>query len=148
MPDQQPSSVALLSIHPQYAESILDGRKRVEFRKSGFTRNVRHVIIYSTQPVGAVVGIFETEEIVSKKPEDLWEEFAPVGGIDRSDFHNYYKGRNIGFSIKIKRARRLSHPVSLETLRVKRPPQNFNYIDWELFEALTKDDGPARVESR
>lgn len=50
----------LLSIQPEYAEKILNGTKRFEYRKA-VTRNesVRTVVIYATMPVGKVVGEFE-----------------------------------------------------------------------------------------
>ncbi len=43
--------IALMSIHPQYANAIVEGTKRVEFRKRPLARNVTHVIVYATAPV-------------------------------------------------------------------------------------------------
>ena len=50
--------VALLSIHPVYAQGIIDGRKTVEFRRRAFGKSVTHVVVYATAPVRKVVGAF------------------------------------------------------------------------------------------
>ena len=41
----------LLSINPEYAEKIMDGSKKFEFRKRKCKRRVDKIIIYSTSPV-------------------------------------------------------------------------------------------------
>ncbi|MDD8572078.1 ASCH domain-containing protein, partial [Escherichia coli] len=47
----------LLSIKPEYAESILSGKKKYEFRKNIFrNKNVDTIVIYATMPVGKVIG--------------------------------------------------------------------------------------------
>ena len=79
---KNPPVVALLSIHPQYAEAILNGEKKVEFRKAGFSKDVTHVVIYATKPIGAVVGVFETDGSVVQSPRELWQTFSAVGGIN------------------------------------------------------------------
>ena len=48
--------VAVMSIHPRYAEAILSGQKRVEFRKRRLAPDVTTVLVYATQPVGVLVG--------------------------------------------------------------------------------------------
>ena len=54
----------LLSIKPEFAEKILDGTKKFEFRRRVHTRpEVKSVIIYATMPVGRVIGEFSIERI-------------------------------------------------------------------------------------
>ncbi len=46
----------LLSIKPKFAEAIIDGRKRYEFRKSKFAKkDINRVYIYSIYPVKKIV---------------------------------------------------------------------------------------------
>ena len=45
--------IALMSIRPQFAAAILDGSKRVEFRKRPLAADIGTVVIYATKPVGA-----------------------------------------------------------------------------------------------
>ncbi len=125
---KKPPVVALLSIHPQYADAILSGEKKVEFRKAGFTKEVTHVVIYATKPIGAIVGVFETDGTIAESPTKLWKAFSHVGGIKRKDFYEYYSGRPSGVAIRIKKAKRLPEPVPLARIQKTHPPQSFNYL--------------------
>ena len=52
----------LLSIKPEFVEEIFSGRKKFEYRKAIFTnKKVTSVIVYSTMPVGKIVGEFTIE---------------------------------------------------------------------------------------
>src|SRR5690606_16414773 len=44
---------ALMSIRPEYAERILAGTKRIEFRKRPLASDITDVIVYATTPVRA-----------------------------------------------------------------------------------------------
>ena len=39
-----------MSIHPVYANAILTGDKKVEFRKRRLAADVTHVLVYATAP--------------------------------------------------------------------------------------------------
>jgi len=40
----------IISINPQYVETIISGIKKFEFRKSIFRRDIRRIYIYETRP--------------------------------------------------------------------------------------------------
>jgi hypothetical protein len=40
MVECQDRSVVLMSIHPRWADAIMDGRKQVEFRRADFSRPI------------------------------------------------------------------------------------------------------------
>jgi len=45
----------LLSVKPEYAEKILDGKKKYEFRRAIFKRNdIEKIYIYSSSPIRIV----------------------------------------------------------------------------------------------
>jgi predicted transcriptional regulator len=60
---EQIENIALLSIHPKYAHSILNGDKLVEFRKTKFKKPVKYCLIYSTSPDQKIIGFFEIKKI-------------------------------------------------------------------------------------
>ena len=63
----------LLSIKPEYAEKILNGEKKYEFRKVlPKNKSITKVIIYATMPIGKVIGEFEIAELISDSPSRLW----------------------------------------------------------------------------
>ncbi|HET6989695.1 MAG TPA: ASCH domain-containing protein, partial [Bacteroidia bacterium] len=55
----------LLSIKPKYAKAIIDGKKKVEFRKLPFKLNVNKVYIYSSAPEQKIIGYFTFDDIIS-----------------------------------------------------------------------------------
>jgi predicted transcriptional regulator len=121
--------VALLSIHPRYAEAIFDGTKRVEFRRKPLAADVTHVVVYATLPVGKVVGWFEVDDIVEGSPTRIWNTFAEVGGIDRSSYRAYFRNARRAFGITVGRTRRLKAPKPLNDVAAgTRPPQSFQYL--------------------
>lgn len=120
----------LLSIKPEYAEKILEGKKRFEFRKSiPRMPGIKTVVIYATMPVGKVVGEFDIEELLSDSPGDLWAITSEYSGITKRFFNTYFQGRETAHAIKIRVARRYKRPLDLKTILGNRSaPQSFCYI--------------------
>ncbi len=67
-----------MAIHPHYADAILDGRKKVEFRKRAVAEDVTTVLIYATAPVKKIIGQFEVAHTVVTTPSALWEQLGRV----------------------------------------------------------------------
>ena len=121
--------IALMSIRPRFAAAILDGSKRVEFRKRPLAADIGTVVIYATKPVRAVLGEFVVDEQAVGKPEELWVRFAEVAGIDRDGFLDYYDGASQAVGIVIGRVNRYDQPRPLGDVDPgARPPQSFKYL--------------------
>ncbi len=120
-------SRALLSIRPQFAFAILDGRKGFEFRRTRFLRPVDVVVIYATKPVGQVIGEFEVADIIVGHPESLWRR-TRGSGIDEETFRRYFTGVREGFAIQVGRTRRYPYPFCPEEEFGIRAPQSFAYL--------------------
>lgn len=93
---------AILSIKPVYANQILAGTKKVEFRKRSFKEKVRRVYIYSSMPVKQIVGYFTFSDIDEDTPANLWQKYQKVGGIAKDDFFSYYANNASGCALVIK----------------------------------------------
>ena len=129
----QDPSAALMSIHPEYANKILDGSKKVEFRKWMFSNVPSIVVIYSTSPVSRVVGYFAVDGIDASDPASLWCMYKEVAGIRRRDFIDYFKDAERGIAIRVGKVHKLLKPLQLEELiGSNRPPQSFRYLDSDL----------------
>lgn len=129
--------VALLSIHPRHAESILSGNKKVEFRRVRFKRDVSHVVVYATAPVGKVVGWFSVKEIDSRHPRMLWRRYRQVSGVSSKEFNAYFDGVEQGTAIAVDVAERLVEPIPLATISPSfTPPQSYRYVDPTAFARL------------
>lgn len=130
MVDESLGAIALISIHPRFAHAILDGTKRVEFRKVAFKRRLTHIFLYATAPIQQVIGYVEVDAIEERSPAELWRRYHRVAGIGRAEFFAYYTGKKTGFALKVSRPLRLVTPLALDVLhRGATPPQSFMYID-------------------
>lgn len=119
-----------MSIRPQFAEAILDGRKLVEFRKRRLAPDVTTVLIYTTMPTGMVTGMFEVSGYDVGSPTRIWELHKGHGGIARSGFRSYFHGSPTAVGIRVGRARRFAAPIRLHELSPGlRAPQSFIYLD-------------------
>ncbi|MBB6095618.1 putative transcriptional regulator [Povalibacter uvarum] len=120
----------LLSIKPEYAEKILNGEKRFEFRKSIF-RNERvcTVVIYATMPVGKVIGEFRVSSIIEARPSALWKRTSHAAGISEQYFKEYFAGRTRAYAIGVDQPKRYKKPIELSRLIERAvPPQSFCYV--------------------
>ena len=80
----------LLSIKPEFVKEIFEGRKKFEYRKSIFTKDVTSVIVYSTKPEGMIVGEFKVKKVLHESPEKLWDDTHDYSGITKAFFDEYY----------------------------------------------------------
>lgn len=125
-----------LSIHPRFAEQIFAGTKKIELRR------VRPrvtpgdlVIVYASGDTKALMGAFQVDGVVAAAPSGLWRRFKQHAGLSKREFDEYFAGVNTAFGIQVSAARRLTFPLSLDTLRKNqpgfRPPQSYHYLDTE-----------------
>ena len=120
----------LLSIKPEYAEKILNGTKRFEYRRALYrNQDVRTVVIYATLPVGKVVGEFEVGGLLSDDPESLWASTKKHAGITKQFFMSYFENRETAFAIQVLNPTRYDEPLPLDQLVGTSPaPQSFMYL--------------------
>lgn len=136
---QQTSAVALLPIQPRFANAIIRGEKRVEFRRRRFGRDVEYVVVYASSPVCGIVGSFRVSTIEEGRPRDIWEEYKDVGGIGREEYFRYYAGAERAFAIGIERVCVLDKPLPLQELsRGLKAPQSYTYLAPEHVDRLNE----------
>lgn len=118
-----------MSIHPRYADAILAGTKRVEFRKRRLAPDVSTVVIYATRPVGRIVGTFEVLGHDVAVPDALWDRHSAHAGIHAAGFRAYFAQTPTAVGILIGGVQRLNEPRLVTDLPgVSRPPQSFSYL--------------------
>jgi predicted transcriptional regulator len=125
------SKKVLLSIKPEFAEKILEGHKKFEFRRIVFKDlTVRKVLIYASSPVSQIIGEFEIEGILSMPKDDLWNETKKHAGISLDFFMHYFKGKDKCHAIKVANPLRYKEPLNLwQAANLKKPPQSFAYVE-------------------
>lgn len=137
----------LLSIKPKYAESIISGNKRYEFRKIIFKRNyIKNVYIYCTSPVKRIIGSFKVGDIIEDRPIRLWEKLNKFSGLDEEEFFDYFKNIERGFAIEIKSIEKFEDPVDpVKLIPGFVPPQSFCYVRFSLSQGDFQDNGKNRT---
>ena len=134
-PDGLP--VVLMPIQPQYANPIIEGRKKVEFRKTKFRTPPSHVVIYASSPISCVVGYFEVTHVEIARVDALWEKYSTVGCIGEDDFVAYYGERDEGVVLGVGEVVVLAEPIPLEDLGLSsRPPQSFCYVHRDILRRM------------
>ncbi|OBZ00635.1 hypothetical protein BBG03_03370 [Streptococcus dysgalactiae subsp. equisimilis] len=121
----------LLSIKPEFVAEIIEGRKKFEYRKKVFKRSdISSIVVYATKPYGKVVGEFEIAEIIEENLDTLWNETRKFSGISEEFFYDYFKDRESGFAIKIKKFIEYEQHLELSEFdsSIKVAPQSFCYI--------------------
>ena len=122
---------ALLSIKPEFVEEIIEGRKKFEYRKKVFKRSdISSIVVYATKPYGKVVGEFEIETILEENIDKLWSDTKHLSGISEEFFYEYFKDRDSGFAIQIKKFKEYKKHLELSEFdsTIKAAPQSFCYI--------------------
>jgi predicted transcriptional regulator len=119
----------IISIGPRHTDAIFSGKKRCEFRKVPFSRDVRWSVVYALQPVGKLVGWFMVDRIDLGCPDVIWSRMSHDAGMSREEFEAYYAARELAVCLRISHAQRFDRPVDP---REKEDgfmiPQSFRYM--------------------
>jgi predicted transcriptional regulator len=143
--DSDSTSVALLAIKPRFADAIIAGEKKVEFRKTRFSQPPRYIVLYASTPVQQIVAFFEVASIKERTPIGLWREFREVGAIEYSEFSKYYGARTTGYAIVVGAVWKLRKPAALRSIFPKNSvPQSFCYLHFDAIARLLKKQNGRR----
>lgn len=120
----------LLSIKPEYVEKIFSGEKRFEYRKSIFKRKkISTIVIYSTMPVGKIVGEFTVRKIHKDSPSAIWNKTQNFSGISYDYYKSYFTGKKCSYAIEIKTVTKYAIPKDPKKLFPHfMAPQSFCYL--------------------
>lgn len=134
------ANAVLISIHPKYVSKILDGTKKVEFRRVWATKKVTHMVIYSTSPEMKVTAIAEIDSAVVTDKESLWDIAKEYGGgLTKKELVEYFSGVSKGHALILKEITELVTPLPLnEIFPETRAPQSYIYLTDEQFQAVQK----------
>ena len=105
----------------------MSGEKTVELRRRIPAVKVGTKLwIYSTLPVGAVIGSAVVRQIILATPEEIWQRCNSSAAIDRQLFDEYFSGTLKAYAMVLDHAERVK-PVEIDSLRTLRkgfhPPQ-------------------------
>lgn len=120
-----------MSIKPQYADRILNGTKKFEFRKMIPKRidEIDKVFIYSSFPIQRVIGYFTVKKVYKMDPLELWLHTWKQAGIGINDFQQYFQDKEFGYAIEIDKVIAYQKPLFFKEIDATgKVPQSFKYI--------------------
>lgn len=128
------NKLLLISIKDKYVKEILSGHKKIELRKSMPKANVGDtVIIYTTQPQKCITAIAKVNKILKTSPNLMWIQYKDLLGVTKSEFDNYYLGKEFAIGLEIVDVVPLETEILLSSIKAINPkftpPQTFKYLD-------------------
>ena len=121
----------LMSINPIYADKILSGVKKYEYRKVKAKKDkVNKIVIYATYPIMKVVGEVEVKDILEETPEKLWNVTKEYSGVTKQFYDNYFNKSSKAIAYKLGKIEKYDEPKKLEDVGIKCVPQSFLYLDY------------------
>lgn len=122
--------IAFYPIKPIYSNKIIGGEKIYELRKQLPKFKLDYVLIYSTMPVGKVVGYARVENLHKKSVAEIWNMVSKNAGISKKDYFAYFKNVNDACAIELIDVRRFVRPFSVKEISSNfKVPQSFCYIN-------------------
>ncbi len=124
-------NTVLISIHPEYADMILAGEKKFEFRRRWTARPVKSLFIYATTPIQRIVGFAKVVRVEQGTPTQLWQLTRKTNaGISRRKLFDYLKGSKTAVAIELGKITPIHGLVDPRKClgRGFRPPQSFRYL--------------------
>lgn len=132
----------LMSIKPEFACAIVDGRKFYEYRRVVPRGPFTSVVIYASSPVQRFIGEFDVDEVVTGSLEDVWIRTRYSGGIPQDYYDRYFAGKTEAHAIHVLHAKKYRYQVDPGDLIPNfRPPQSFAYLTDELYSRIVFQTG-------
>jgi predicted transcriptional regulator len=131
--------IALYPIKPVYADRILSGEKTFELRRRLPKERLTHILIYSTTPIGKVIGYAKVIGIKQDNVDSLWERYSKQFGISKLEYFSYFEGNDRANALELSDVRKFVRPFSIKEISPNLTvPQSFCYIEKEHFRRLQK----------
>lgn len=119
----------LLSIKPKFADMILSGVKKVEYRKALASIANDRIFLYATAPIKKVVGEVKVKRADrSENKEAVWACYLDCSGITKEEFDEYFKDKKCASWYFLEEPIRYKKPQNIRYFGVKSAPRNFIYL--------------------
>lgn len=118
----------ILPIKPVFAEKILSGEKKYEYRKRLCKKEVKKIYIYATAPVKMIIGEAWLVNKMNMDKEKLWQETQKYAGITKKYYDKYFEYQDCACAYRIGEVRQYRFPVALDSIGIEYVPQSFIYV--------------------
>lgn len=128
--EPQGAKAVLLSVKPRFADQIMAGTKRVEFRRAWAKQPVGLLLIYSSSPTQRLVGMVNVDGTITGTPTKVWTACVGRGpGLARKELLRYFEGKSEAHGILLGDVTRPPQPIAPKSVfKGFRAPQSFRYL--------------------
>lgn len=119
----------LLSIHPNFADAIISGKKKYELRKNRISDEINWIYLYETKPVQKITARVALQKVLTASPQilktiiDLSET-----ELTSEQYDKYYEHSRVASALVLGKVEQFSKPLSLSDFKISRIPQNYCYL--------------------
>ena len=135
IPRQMPNEQTLMmSLRPEFAELILQGRKTVELRRK-FSKKYEGatIVFYITNPVKQFMFTAKITQVDHDQKKRIWNTYQQECGISLATFDQYFSGTDHGYAIHLSNIKPIPNQLVLEHAKNAcpqlRPPQSFQRLE-------------------
>lgn len=124
----------LMSLRPEFADLIVQGRKSVEFRRR-FSKKYEGatIVFYITHPVKRFMFTATVAKVDHRPKDELWNSYQAQGAISRYIFDRYFSGTSFGYAIHLSNLTEIPNRLPLKHAQEidpgLRPPQSFQRLE-------------------
>jgi predicted transcriptional regulator len=130
----------IISVKPRWAEAFFQpiAPKTVELRKHSFGSSVKpgdSIVIYSTMPTGAALGIIEVAKREILPIDELWwqTQEGSLAKVSQAEFRKYYLDHSFGVGVWVEKVELWKRAIGLTELRERlgdrwQPPQQIQKL--------------------
>ncbi len=130
-------SVIFYPIKPKYAQKIISGEKRYEYRRVKPKRDVKYIVIYSSSPEQLILGLASVSDVITGTSSEVWNMTHKLGGISKSEYKSYFQGADSACAIAIDVVYKLEIPINPKLIFDNFTiPQSFKYLDTPSFDII------------
>ncbi len=118
-----------MPIKPHFANKIISGEKKYEFRRVPLKYSLSHIIIYSSSPVRNIIGIAVVKDVIISSVNQAWARTRHAAGIERDEFIKYFDGKNTACVIELDKT--ISFYNSFSPYEIEHDfhvPQSYKYV--------------------
>ncbi len=125
--------IILLNIQPNFADYIIDGTKKWEYRRRApKIKEDTRMLLYASGNVQAIVGECLVTEVLHMPLESLIERTIHETPSTREGLSSYFSGIYICSALRLKEPKKYEKPITLSEIIDKFPgfvpPQSFYYL--------------------
>lgn len=118
----------MISLNKSLIETIVNNEKEIIFLKRLPIKEVERVLIYSTKPIGKVIGEFDLKSMQRLSKTKAWNTYGSKSILKKQEFNKYFESSKDAKLLEISGFILYKKPKPLERYKMIKGPSGFTYL--------------------